>query len=152
MVRRFSAQRALDLLRGLESDQSDDGDSDVEDTVNAASENGISSESSSESETETVGSQAAAHHESAESPIMVSGMPPNYQHQARDGTEWHVASNQRGRLQRQNVFSGRPGPTPFSMRKVHEDIVSSSFSLLFDERILRHILRCTNAEGRCEFR
>ena len=57
-------------------------------------------------------------------------------------------SDGRGRIQQQNIFTARPGPTAYSIRKVQEDEAASAFNVLFDERILRHILRCTNVEGK----
>ena len=54
---------------------------------------------------------------------------------------------QRGRLQRQNTLSFKPGPTAFATSRITESSPLLSFRVLFDEAMLRNIRKCTVAEA-----
>jgi len=65
-------------------------------------------------------------------------------------TKWTVIESGRGasgRFGSHNVLREQPGPTPHATQSVSEDKVSSVWRLFIDVSILRHIKRCTEAEG-----
>jgi len=61
---------------------------------------------------------------------------------SRDGTAWNILPKTAlsGRLQAQNVFSAKPGPTAYT-RTVRQPV--DAFRLLLDEGMFRHIKTCT---------
>ena len=61
---------------------------------------------------------------------------------SRDGTEWRIVATTApvGRVQAQNVFTAKPGPTNYT-RTVTTAL--DAFRLLVDEGMIRHIKRCT---------
>jgi hypothetical protein len=61
---------------------------------------------------------------------------------SKDGTKWEIVSTAKpsGRLQAQNVFTARPGPTSYA-RAISRPV--DAFRLLFDEGLFRHIKLCT---------
>ena len=72
---------------------------------------------------------------------------------APDGSVWREVdlSTQRqevGKRAAENVLKEVPGPTPHAKRYVTEDSVSSAWRLFFDNTILEHIRKCTEAEAR----
>ena len=57
-----------------------------------------------------------------------------------NGTEWKKLTSSRvGRAAERNIFRGRPGPKPVHLRTPYE-----AWKLFIDEKMLRHILDCTN--------
>ena len=150
MARRYTAERAFEILQNLSSGESEQSETD---NVSDLEIESGSSDASSDSENEII-----VHPQTRESGrargrgrgrATTSNTPSIDQNQGRDGTQWSTrTSDGRGRFQQKNIFTARPGPTSFSTRKVQDDAAASSFNVLFDERILRHILRCTIVEGK----
>ena len=67
----------------------------------------------------------------------------------KDGSMWLWASAAAtaGHMQQHNVFRERPGPTAYATRKILFGSAVSAFRVFFDERMMRHIQKCTEAEG-----
>jgi len=61
---------------------------------------------------------------------------------SRDGTKWNIVPRTAlsGRLQAQNAFSAKPGPTAYTCT-VRQPV--DAFRLLMDEGMFRHIKTCT---------
>lgn len=69
----------------------------------------------------------------------------------KDGTRWtkiDLNNQPRGRIQQQNVLKVRPGPTAYSTSRVLNGSPLSAFRIFVDEKMLRHVRRCTNEEGK----
>ena len=66
-----------------------------------------------------------------------------------DGTKWQVASNSpsSGRRGQQNVLRENPGASPYAKRFIISGVVSSAWRLIIDDRMLKHIQKCTVAEA-----
>ncbi|XP_073672219.1 uncharacterized protein [Paramisgurnus dabryanus] len=66
---------------------------------------------------------------------------------AKDGTVWTViqCSENRGRLQSQNVMTEAAGPTPYAKRNIEDDL--TAFLCLVEDGMLKHIRDCTIAEA-----
>jgi hypothetical protein len=80
---------------------------------------------------------------------MVS-QPDDENMQGRDGTVWssYIAGRSVvGRLKTSNIMRVRPGPTAFATSRITKGSAQSSWSILFDETMLRHIRGCTIAEA-----
>lgn len=74
--------------------------------------------------------------------------PPSAEIQtAKDGTVWTViqCSENRGRLQSQNVMTEAAGPTPYAKRNIEDAL--TAFLCLVDDGMLKHIRDCTIAEA-----
>ena len=67
----------------------------------------------------------------------------------KDGSTWLWASEAAaaGRMQQHNVFRARPGPTAYATRKILFGSAVPAFRVFFDERMMQHIQKCTEAEG-----
>ena len=68
-----------------------------------------------------------------------------------DGTKWEVINTDEvsaGRRAQHNVLRDQPSPSPHAKRYVIGGIASSSWRLLIDERMLKHIRECTDKEAR----
>ena len=67
----------------------------------------------------------------------------------KDGSMWLWASvaAAAGRMQQHNVFQARPGPTAYATRKILFRSVVSAYRVFFDERIMQHMQKITEAEG-----
>jgi hypothetical protein len=68
----------------------------------------------------------------------------------KDGTKWNLAQMNKercGRVPAQNVFTGRSGCTAKAQRAISPGDYSSAFHLLFDDSMLRHIMKCTTKEA-----
>ena len=114
---RYTAQRALELLRNLASDSSD-GEEKVSasDNVDVDSENSDSAASvSSESSSGTDESNVASGSSPTQGHDTTSSIPASSQVlKGKDGTSWkwgHASQSLRGRTPGHNVFKARPGPT-----------------------------------------
>jgi hypothetical protein len=51
-----------------------------------------------------------------------------------------------------NITRETPGPTSYAKRDIIEGKVTSAFSLMIDESMIRHIQKCTEAEARMEMK
>ncbi|KAK9746940.1 hypothetical protein QE152_g5650 [Popillia japonica] len=70
--------------------------------------------------------------------------PPN-------GTEWTggaVGDTPAGRRVQQNILRELPGPSGLARQGIDEDKLSSAWLLIIDDRILKHIEKCTEQEPR----
>ena len=152
--RKYNADEVLSLLRDISSDESDaDGDSDIESEISTAieaiQEQDASEEWSSDEEhlrglNENVVCAKKIKHQ-RDQPYEESD-----QVIAKDGTTWKFFVDSqvvRGRLQQQNIVRACSGPTAFSSARVVTGSSLSSFRVLFDEVMLRHLQKCTIAEG-----
>ena len=71
--------------------------------------------------------------------------------QAPDGTKWTVIDTNvstAGKRGQENVVKEVPGPSPYAKRYVVGGLTSSSWRLIVDEAILKHIKNCTEKEAR----
>ncbi|KAK9739789.1 hypothetical protein QE152_g8730 [Popillia japonica] len=70
---------------------------------------------------------------------------------APDGTEWTggaVGDTPAGRRAQQNILRELPGPSGLGRQGIDEDKLSSPWLLIIDDRILKHIKKCTEQEPR----
>lgn len=70
---------------------------------------------------------------------------------APDGTKWRVIQTNEssaGRRGQQNVLKDVPGPSPYAKRHVTDGIATSSWRLLIDDGMLKHIKKCTELEAK----
>jgi len=67
-----------------------------------------------------------------------------------DGTAWIKLKDGgcSGRSPYQNIFMQHSGPTSYSKQNIMKDNVQSSFSLIIDNRIMKYLEVCTEAEVR----
>lgn len=164
-------ERALQILRDILSDESDAG-SETEDIIpdNAAVSSDTDSESSElneersdriasssrfrgprhrgvgRSQARGLGTSVPGEMGLHEEPEVEVGLL-----YGKDGTRWEkidINNRNRGRVQQQNVWKARPGPTSYSTSKVLNGSPLSAFSIFVDEKMLRHVQRCTNEEGK----
>ncbi|XP_068233574.1 uncharacterized protein [Palaemon carinicauda] len=69
----------------------------------------------------------------------------------KDGTRWESIDQNpanAGRITAQNIIRETPGPTSVAKRQVFPGQVLSSFRLLIDDFIIKHIQKCTETEAR----
>ncbi|KAK9701731.1 Transposase IS4 [Popillia japonica] len=70
---------------------------------------------------------------------------------APNGTEWTggaVGDIPAGRRAQQNILRELPGPSGLARQGIDEDKLSSAWLLIIDDRILKHIEKCTEQEPR----
>ncbi|GFW18665.1 hypothetical protein TNCV_1369191 [Trichonephila clavipes] len=70
-----------------------------------------------------------------------------------DGTCWEnitSGSCMHGRIAEHNVFKEKSGPTSYAKRNIENGYAISSWKLLIDEPLLRHIKNCTEEEAHCQ--
>ncbi|KAK9700417.1 hypothetical protein QE152_g31257 [Popillia japonica] len=70
---------------------------------------------------------------------------------APDGTEWTVGAvgdTPAGRRAQQNILRELPRPSGLARQGIDEDKLSSAWLLIIDDRILKHIEKCTEEEAR----
>jgi len=71
--------------------------------------------------------------------------------EATDGTRWEAVvptAGRSGRRAQHNVFKDEAGPSPHAKRYIVGGATASSWRLLIDNYILKHIRRCTETETR----
>ncbi len=67
----------------------------------------------------------------------------------KDGTQWEIIEpnkNGTGRFGAQNILQELPGPTSLAKWQIIEGNVLSSFRLMIDDFITKHIQNCTENE------
>eukprot|EP00096_Caligus_rogercresseyi_P004194 TRINITY_DN18369_c0_g1_i1.p1 TRINITY_DN18369_c0_g1~~TRINITY_DN18369_c0_g1_i1.p1 ORF type:complete len:460 (+),score=-15.26 TRINITY_DN18369_c0_g1_i1:160-1539(+) len=70
---------------------------------------------------------------------------------SKNGTTWKKMSPNvelTVRTSVQNIFTGKPGPTSPAVRSILAESKSSALKLMIDEKMLRHIHKCTVIEGK----
>ena len=150
----MTLQDAMTLLESLQNANSDESDSDEDfmDDYLCTGEDYIPPplDSSSESDSDTEPS-SIIRKDPTPKPTSVPGDDgPSVI--SKDGTVWKQcsSSNVQGRMAAQNIVRIKPGPTSYAFRNIKSGSCDTAFKLLFDESMIRHIQKCTNAEGRRE--
>ena len=156
MHRRHTAEQALEFLQDIAADESDGEflDSDNEEINNAfasASKAEVSdSEKSTDDEEEDIQDSTVDDNQPAN---LVSHEDDDNKTpviQSRDGSFWLTSTPSQvavGRRQQQNVVKVRAGFTSYATCRVIDGSPLSSFRLLFNKPMLRHIQKCTIAEA-----
>ncbi|KAK9709358.1 hypothetical protein QE152_g26687, partial [Popillia japonica] len=67
---------------------------------------------------------------------------------AREWTGGAVGDTPAGRREQQNILRELPGPSGLARQGIDEDKLSSAWLLIIDDRILKHIEKCTEQEPR----
>ena len=156
MHRRRTAEQALEFLQDIAADESDGefSDSDNEKINNAfasASKAEVSdSEKSTDDEEEDIQDSTVDDNQPANLVSHVDDDNNTPVIQSRDGSFWQTSTPSQvavGRRQQQNVVKVRAGPTSYATCRVIDGSPLSSFRLLFNEPMLRHIQKCTIAEA-----
>lgn len=66
-------------------------------------------------------------------------------------TQWTVQDpsiSTAGRLQQQNILTVIPGPSPYAKRFIQDNNCTSAWRLLFNDKMLKHIQKCTIEEAK----
>lgn len=141
--KRYTAREALDKLLSLDEDNS--GDESVPDSVEEEDvqqqeeiENEQSDEDSSEEDIRPLVQRIGATR--GDDVEMMKG---------RDGTKWKRITGKFdvARAAVHNIFRARTGPTALARQNIMKDSPYSAFKLMINEKMLRNIQRCTEAEG-----
>ena len=150
-----SVTEAIRILRAEDSDDSCDDDNDFtpQVAVDVSSESSDSSESNCEN-TSVRAALANAGDDQASSDDDQSSIIQSQWDTlpSRENITWKRLSNSsaRGKAAAENVFSERPGPTPYSHRSVRVGSPLSAFRLFIDETMLRSIQKFTIKHGKTD--
>ena len=156
MHRRRTAEQALEFLQDIAADESDGefSDSDNKKINNAfasASKAEVSdSEKSTDDEEVDIQDSTVDDNQPANLVSHVDDDNNTPVIQSRDGSFWQTSTPSQvavGRRQQQNVVKVRAGPTSYATCRIIDWSPLSSFRLLFNEPMLRHIQKCTIAEA-----
>ena len=69
----------------------------------------------------------------------------------KDGSKWQTISPRItvGRFSTQNIVRRAPGPTAHAATRIYAGHEISAFRIFVNEAMIRHICKCTTAEGQC---
>jgi hypothetical protein len=132
------ALRAIDMVKGEQSDSASDSDNDEESdiSIDAELDSGSNEESGDSGSEESGGSENQNH------VIVVV-----HQYEVRDGTVWQKAPVSNSRRQAVNIMRAAGGLSAVGRRLCAETAISN-WHLFFDEELLDIIVNCTNDKAR----
>lgn len=151
--RRVCAAEALRLLQDIAEDQSGDeqGEDVTDDDISFEDVQQNSVEEVSDYDTDD-SEIANARHQEGNQCTSTASVDRNVDLLvSKNGTVWRKTptnNESTGRVGVQNVFRCKSGPVSAAVRKIDATSQYSALSLLIDEKMLRHIQKCTEAEGK----
>ena len=146
--RRYSKEQALALFTAL--DEGDSGGEEGGDT-GAITEIALDQDSDEENSVDSGLDRPVV--TATSTPVNSSNEPATSSIISRNGIQWTKVNlgPQAGRVAAQNIFRATPGPTAAATCTIKEGSPASALNLFLNERIMRHIQRCTELEGKCVF-
>ncbi|XP_054718548.1 piggyBac transposable element-derived protein 4-like [Uloborus diversus] len=102
------------------------------------------------SDNQCVTSKARGKKRKTKSPNITLKLKENEEIFGIDGSKWKIISsetNDCGRISQHNVCKEACGPTSYAKRNIDDEFASSSWRLIINESMLRHIKMCTEEEA-----